>query len=253
MCIDKINKGSELDEELFHQLANDNITIQAAYYDEDEYDEELGEGYNSPGWVYCEILNECEDAYKDAIWFLTEIISNDFPVRCDFACDSKLENYIDIRERLRDYSIIQNSRSQFWANAAQYPSLHQAVRDYVKLAAEKVKFLYADEMEGDDSMIRRPDFYAATSLAMIDATGKDFADLLDIYTDTISMSAPNIIGTVVESFIRKYGITNENLPNLGRSEVRGFMLDPYLDCNPEDDEKISTYMKENGRWTEDDE
>lgn len=239
--LDDVESDVELDEgeELFCQYNDENVVLKAVYYEEGREDY-YEEGLESRGYVECEILNEKEEAYRAVLDFFIDIVERDFSPRFDFEFESELENYVELYN-FKGNVILQDEHNQFWANCLQYPSLKEDMRKYVKMSAEKVENLSADEIEEDESLERRPDFFAAVALVMTDPTGYDFAECLCPYVGSIPLDQI-LTGAhyLADSYLDKYGVTDENVTNL----VRAIESDPFTICCVIMDEYLDGFQKD---------
>ncbi|MFV0353342.1 MAG: DUF6138 family protein [Oscillospiraceae bacterium] len=251
-------------EDVFKTLSTPAVALKAVY-NEDGREEYFEENLETKGWVSCDILKEEEEeesAYKTAVNFFYDIVNEGFPVRCTFNFKSDSKNYTKIYD-FQGQLVMQQSENQFWANAAQYPALHDDIRKYIQLASKKVTHISVEEMEEDDAYHRRPDFYAAAALTLQDPTGRDFYECFAPYLSTTTIS-PDLgaegVCFVTDTFFSSYGITDENAANLAKViETDPFgvpceLFDTYLrgkETNVPAIKKLIEYCKKAGVETED--
>lgn len=223
---DEKKDDSEEKEDIFREVADGNVVLKAAYY-EDGREEYFDEGLTSRGWVECKILQENEAAYKTAVDFFYDIVKDGFAPRCDFEFASDVKNYTEIYDYVEKKNMWQDGHNQFWANCMLYPALKEKMRAYVKLAAEKVEYVSEEEMEEDEAIARRPDFYAAAALTLADPTGYDFAESYGAYASAASIGqSVGGVHFLASTYLNKYGVTDENAANL----VRAIEQDPFRMC-----------------------
>ncbi|MFV0394565.1 MAG: DUF6138 family protein [Coprobacillaceae bacterium] len=191
-----------------------------AYYFEGGKEASYDESENSRGVVNCTILQEKKEAYKKVIDFLCEVGEAGFPLRCDFCIDNDISNDEEYKILLSsvykkyadDIVRFYYEDAAFWARCMQF-DLYEEMRSYVKLSSTKVNYVSDSD---DDSVCRRPDYYAMAALSMNDDTGQDFANLFSLYAKTIDFTVAIGVEELITAYLNTYKITDKNVKNLVR-------------------------------------
>ena len=97
------------------------------------------------------VLVEEENAYREALYYIIQLLEEGFPKGYKLTLKSKVKNYLPIKK------VAKSKLHQFFANCLQYPNLFPLLADYAQLAMEEFAW-YQDVEPSEKSAM--PSTYA---------------------------------------------------------------------------------------------
>jgi Family of unknown function (DUF6138) len=149
--------------------------------------------------IKIKINNECEEAYCTALTFICKLLENDdFPKSFAIEFSSKVKNTLPIK------GLLKASVHTFFANAIQYPNLHDLIEKYAILAMNKNEWYN----NIDDEFATMPSTFAVLGLGLID---EKYFDLVVKYMATVDGDHSETHTKFTAAFVEKYGLTQQTL------------------------------------------
>jgi hypothetical protein len=150
--------------------------------------------------IKIKINNECEEAYRAALAFTCRLLENPaFPSSYAIEFSSKIKNTLPIK------GLLKASVHTFFANAVQYPNLHDLIEKYAHLAMK------ADEWYNniDDEFATMPSTFAVLALGL---ESEKYFDLIVKFMETIDGDHSDTHTKFTAAFVEKYGLTRQTVP-----------------------------------------
>lgn len=147
------------------------------------------------------IVQEGEEAYAQALAFITHLLRAGFPKSYQIKLKSKDKQYLPIK------GLAKSDTHRFFANALAYPALHAQLQDYARAAMQQYEF-YADT-EGEKNCM--PGSYAAFGLGLLDS--RHFP-LVQDYMAQVDEEHQSVQDAYTAAFVARHGVTLESIPVL---------------------------------------
>ncbi len=147
------------------------------------------------------IVREEEEAYAQALAFITHLLSNGFPKSCQIKLKSKVKEYLPVK------GLAKSDTHRFFANALAYPALQPQLEAYARAAIEQFEF-YADT-EGEKNCM--PGSYATFGLGLLDAR---YFPLVQHYMANVDEEHQSVQDQFTAAFAEKHGVTRDSAPVL---------------------------------------
>ncbi|WP_219115754.1 DUF6138 family protein [Janthinobacterium sp. UMAB-56] len=147
------------------------------------------------------IASEEEDAYAQALAFITHLLQNGFPKSYQIKLKSKVKQYLPLK------GLARSDTHRFFANALGYASLQPQLQAYARAAVETFEF-YADT-EGEKNCM--PGSYATFGLGLLDAR---YFPLVQHYMAQVDEEHQSVQDQFTAAFAEKHGVTQDTIPAL---------------------------------------
>jgi len=147
------------------------------------------------------IVREEEEAYAQALAFITHLLINGFPKSCQIKLKSKVKAYLPIK------GLAKSDTHRFFANALAYPALQPQLEAYARAAIEQFEF-YADT-EGEKNCM--PGSYATFGLGLLDAR---YFPLVQHYMANVDEEHQSVQDQFTAAFAEKHGVARDSAPVL---------------------------------------
>jgi len=147
------------------------------------------------------IAREEEDAYAQALTFITHLLQNGFPKSYQIKLKSKVKEYLPLK------GLARSDTHRFFANALAHAALQPQLEAYARAAIEQFEF-YADT-EGEKNCM--PGTYATFGLGLLDAR---YFPLVQHYMANIDEEHQSVQDQFTAAFAEKHGVTRDSVPVL---------------------------------------
>ncbi|MBW3509608.1 DUF6138 family protein [Janthinobacterium sp. NKUCC06_STL] len=147
------------------------------------------------------IVQEEEDAYAQALAFVTHLLNNGFPKSYQIKLKSKVKAYLPLK------GLAKSDTHRFFANALAWPALQPQLEAYARAAIEQFEF-YADT-EGEKNCM--PGSYATFGLGLLDAR---YFPLVQHYMANVDEEHQCVQDQFTAAFAEKHGVTPDSVPVL---------------------------------------
>ena len=144
------------------------------------------------------IAREEEDAYAQALAFITHLLQNGFPKSYRIKLKSKVKQYLPLK------GLAKSDTHRFFANALAYAALQPQLEAYARAAIEEFEF-YADT-EGEKNCM--PGTYATFGLGLLDAR---YFPLVQHYMTNIDEEHQSVQDQFTATFAEKHGVTTATI------------------------------------------
>ena len=144
------------------------------------------------------IATEEEEAYGQALAFVTHLLKNGFPKSYQIKLKSKVKEYLPLK------GLAKSDTHRFFANALAHASLQPQLEDYARAAIEQFEF-YADT-EGEKNCM--PGSYAVFGLGLLDA--RHFP-LVQHYMANVDEEHQCVQDQFTAAFAEKHGVTRDSV------------------------------------------
>ena len=136
--------------------------------------------------------------YEKVFDFLIRLLKTEFPHSYSIDFRSPAKNYLPIKK------LPKKGVNQLFANATQYPELHEKIAQYARLAMNE--FEWYNNLEGEHCAM--PGTFAVFSLGMF---SEAYHELVTDYIKTCDGEHQGLHGEFVLAYIEKYGFTEKGL------------------------------------------
>ncbi|WP_306352745.1 DUF6138 family protein [Flavobacterium sp. '19STA2R22 D10 B1'] len=144
------------------------------------------------------IKEETAENYGKALSFINNLLKMDFADTYSIILKSKVKNYLPIN------NLGKAPTHRFFANALQYPSLHEAIAQYAQLTMKD--FGWYNDIENE--LCAMPGTYAVYGLALLD---KKYFPLVEQFMTLIDYEHQSNQVHFIEVFIEKYGVSPDSI------------------------------------------
>ena len=144
------------------------------------------------------IKNESAECYEKALDFLCALLSAEFPRSYSIDFRSPEKTYLPIKK------LPQKGVNQLFANAVQYPELHDKIEQYARLAMKEYEWY--NNLEAENCAM--PGTFAVFALGML---GESYMPLVLDYLKICDGEHQSVHGEFVLAYIEKHGFTGEGL------------------------------------------
>lgn len=146
------------------------------------------------------IKNESSESYGKALDFIIHLLQNDFPPSYALKLSSKTEKqFFPIK------GIAKSSTHRFFANAMQYPALHDKIAQYAQLAMKEFTW-YTDVEAGEKSCM--PGSYAVFGLAL---ASEKYFPLVHRYFELLDDEHQMVHKYFISTLIDQYALTKNTV------------------------------------------
>lgn len=146
------------------------------------------------------VLVEEENAYREALYYIIQLLQEGFPKGYKLTLKSKAKNYLPIKK------LAKSKLHQFFANCLQYPNLFPLLADYAQLAMEEFAW-YQDVEPSEKSAM--PSTYAVFGLGLY---SKDYFPLVQRYMLLVDTEHQSVQDAYAEAFLEAHGLSVEMMP-----------------------------------------
>lgn len=147
------------------------------------------------------IAREEEDAYAQALAFLTHLLRQGFPKSYQITLTSKAREYLPVT------GLARSGTHRFFAGALAFPALQGALEAYARAAIARFEF-YADT-EGEKNCM--PGSYAVFGLGLLDAR---YFPLVQEYMAQVDEGHQSVQDGFTAAFVARHGVTLQTIPVL---------------------------------------
>ena len=144
------------------------------------------------------IAREEEDAYAQALAFITHLLNNGFPKSYQIKLKSKVKEYLPLK------GLARSDTHRFFANALAYASLRPQLEAYARAAIEEFEF-YADT-EGEKNCM--PGSYATFGLGLLDVR---YFPLVQHYMANVDEEHQSVQDQFTAAFAERHGVTGDSI------------------------------------------
>ncbi|PLY40845.1 hypothetical protein CSZ94_18735 [Janthinobacterium sp. ROICE36] len=144
------------------------------------------------------IAREEQDAYAQALVFITHLLQNGFPKSYQIKFKSKVKQYLPLK------GLARSDTHRFFANALAHAALQPQLEAYARAAIEQFEF-YADT-EGEKNCM--PGTYATFGLGLLDAR---YFPLVQHYMANIDAEHQCVQDQFTAAFAEKHGVTTDSI------------------------------------------
>lgn len=144
------------------------------------------------------IAREEEDAYAQALAFITHLLNNGFPKSYQIKLKSKVKEYLPLK------GLARSDTHRFFANALAYASLQPQLEAYARAAIEEFEF-YADT-EGEKNCM--PGSYATFGLGLLDVR---YFPLVQHYMANVDEEHQSVQDQFTAAFAERHGVTGDSI------------------------------------------
>ncbi|MCW3464554.1 DUF6138 family protein [Chitinophaga nivalis] len=154
------------------------------------------------GTVHLTIKKESAIAYSEALDFIIRLLQKGFPLSYAIKLKSATKNVLPLK------GIGKSGTHIFFANALQYPELHEKTAQYARLAIREQYEWYTD-VEAEQCAM--PGTYAVFGLAL---ASPEWFPLLTEYMAVVDAEHQSVQNAFIGRFIEQYGIDASTIPVL---------------------------------------
>ena len=144
------------------------------------------------------IAREEEDAYAQALAFITHLLQNGFPKSYQIKLKSKVKEYLPLK------GLARSDTHRFFANALAYASVRPQLEAYARAAIEEFEF-YADT-EGEKNCM--PGSYATFGLGLLDVR---YFPLVQHYMANVDEEHQSVQDQFTAAFAERHGVTGDSI------------------------------------------
>lgn len=144
------------------------------------------------------VKEESEEYYKKILYFLCELLMSDFPNSYSIDFRSPKKNWLPIK------GLPKKGVHQLFANAIEYPNLHNQIEQYAKLAMKEYEW-YNNLADENCAM---PGTFAVFALGLSDEI---YHELVCNYLHKCDGEHQGVQGLFVLAYIEKYGFTEKGM------------------------------------------
>ena len=144
------------------------------------------------------LKEENEDSYAKVLDFLIQLLKAEFPLSYSIDFRSPEKNYLHIKK------LPKKGVNQLFANAIQYPSLHEKIEQYARLSMNE--FEWYNNLENENCAMTGT--FAVFALGLL---GEAYHSLVTDYIKICDGEHQQLHGEFVLAYIEKYGFTEKGL------------------------------------------
>lgn len=151
------------------------------------------------------VKEESEEAYRQVLGFLCQLLSFGFPASYSIKFSSPDKKWLPIK------SLPKKGVHQLFANAVNWPSLHQQIEAYARSAMQE--FEWYNDLEAEYCAM--PGTFAVFALGLL---GEAYHPIICDYLKICDGEHQSLQGDFVLAYIEKYGFTEKGLELYGLCE-----------------------------------